>query len=66
MTGVMTCQMHRFVGDQEMYTPLNKDPLKNYKKEREKMTNKCFKQGIINKEKQFLVPRSPRTPIIYY
>lgn len=60
-------EMYRIVGDCGTYTPLNRDPVVKYKKELEGIIDRRFKWGIINKkEKLFLVPSAPRTPMIYY
>lgn len=60
-------EMYRIVGDIETYTPLSRDPVVKYKKELESIVNRGFHKGILNeKEKLFLVPSAPRTPVIYY
>lgn len=60
-------EMHRIVDDTETYTVLNRDPLVQYKKELELIVDVGFLKGILNdKERHFLVPSAPRTPVIYY
>lgn len=60
-------EMHRIVDDSETYTPLNRDPVGKYKKDLEIIVDRGFHSGILNKkEKLFLLPSAPRTPVIYY
>lgn len=60
-------EMHRLVDDTETYTVLQRDPLVRYKKELESIVEVGFRRGILNdKERRFLVPSAPCTPVIYY
>lgn len=60
-------EMSKILGDRDTYTPLRSDPKAQYKRELEAIVQYGFDQGILNsKEKPYLVPKAPRTPVIYY
>lgn len=53
--------------DSTTYSPLRKDPTVEYKKTLKNLIKNRYKQGILNKkEKDYLIPSAPQTPIILY
>ncbi|XP_077341766.1 suppressor of cytokine signaling 5 isoform X1 [Lithobates pipiens] len=60
-------ELHRITDDRETYSLLSRDPVTKYKKELTGIVDEGFHRGILtDKEKSFLVPMAPRTPVIYY
>lgn len=60
-------EMYKILNDRDTYTLLKSDPKIPYQRELVKIIDREFSQGIINKkEKLYLIPKAPRTPVIYY
>lgn len=60
-------EMNRFLDHQTTYWVLLKDPTVEYKQALTAFVNEGFSLNILNqKEREFLVPLTPRIPVIYY
>lgn len=60
-------EMNRLLSDMNTYIPLNKDTNLCYKKRLIELIRYSCESKILNKkEKEYLIPSSPRIPIIYY
>lgn len=60
-------EMYRILGDTDTYTLLPSDPRVQYLTELNTIVQRGLYESILDKkEKQYLIPSAPRTPIVYY